>query len=111
MGERPKGKTLDRKNSDGDYALDNCCWATASEQMKGRRKGWNDGEKNHRAVLNLEQVLEIRKVWDAIPITPGNGRRQRGVTYSTIRRLAAKYGVSFGCIAKLVYKDSWNSRG
>jgi len=32
MGKRPKNKTLDRVNNDGDYTYENCRWATKIEQ-------------------------------------------------------------------------------
>lgn len=32
MGERPEGRTLDRKNVNGDYEPSNCRWATRKEQ-------------------------------------------------------------------------------
>jgi hypothetical protein len=38
MGERPDGKSLDRKNPNGNYTLRNCQWATDSEQRGNRRK-------------------------------------------------------------------------
>ena len=37
MGERPDGKTLDRKNVNGNYEKDNCKWSTATEQRNNRR--------------------------------------------------------------------------
>src|SRR6266705_4232652 len=41
MGERPEGMTLERKNNDGNYESDNCCWASRSQQMynTGRSHG------------------------------------------------------------------------
>jgi hypothetical protein len=38
MGDRPKGKTLDRIDPDLGYWPDNCCWATHSEQRLNQRR-------------------------------------------------------------------------
>jgi hypothetical protein len=37
MGERPPGKTLDRRRPAGNYTPANCRWATYSEQRRNRR--------------------------------------------------------------------------
>jgi len=93
MGIRPKGKTLDRRDSNGNYTPLNCRWASPYEQVQGRLKGFFRGEKNNQARLTAKKVKAIRKSWDH--------------TYALIRRLSIKYKVSFGCISKIVYGQTW----
>jgi len=38
MGERPKGKTIDRKENDKGYYKENCRWANSSTQALNKRK-------------------------------------------------------------------------
>jgi hypothetical protein len=37
MGERPAGRTIDRKDNAVGYWKDNCRWATSTEQTRNRR--------------------------------------------------------------------------
>ena len=54
MGVRPKGMSLERKDTNGPYSKDNCEWATPVQQARNRRNSiyieWN-GSVTHLSVI------------------------------------------------------------
>lgn len=51
MGRRPPGMTLERIDTDGNYAPGNCEWATATDQARNRRRSVYVNWKNSRVHL------------------------------------------------------------
>lgn len=57
MGEKPKGKSLDRISPNGNYMLDNCRWSIWQEQQNNTRsKGytWSDKDKKWVAQIMVD---------------------------------------------------------
>ena len=83
MGERPEGKTLDRKDNNGPYAPWNCKWSDKYEQAR------NHSNKK----LNKENVIEIKRLLKE--------------TKLYLREIAKKFGVSLHTIAAIKHNRIW----
>lgn len=66
MGDKPKGKSLDRINSNGDYSPDNCKWSSYIEQ--------NNNKRNNILVSN-----------NGVTLTLGQWAREMGINYGTLK--------------------------
>lgn len=66
MGFRPEGKTLDRKDNDGNYSKENCRWATQKEQNRNRRDNRIvefNGKRQCMAAWAEEVGLKRQTLW------------------------------------------------
>lgn len=69
MGKRPDGKTLDRKDVNGDYEPNNCHWATNLEQANNKRNTILITYRNITKPLKQwckELNINYNTVWDRL---------------------------------------------
>ena len=86
MGMRPQGATLDRfPNNRGNYAPDNCRWATRIEQSRNRAY----------VKLTMAKAEEIRKLW-----ATGNHAKSE---------LAKMFGVHTSHIHQIIENKMWKT--
>lgn len=86
MGERPKGMTLDRIDTDGDYELSNCRWSTHHTQALNRRL-------SIRNKSGYRGVCQVKKKWAAYIMSKGVNHRL-GTTFNTPEEAALAYNVA-----------------
>lgn len=58
MGPAPKGYTIDRKDVNKNYTIDNCKWSSVEEQNKNKRNNINITYNNQTKVLS-EWIQEL----------------------------------------------------
>lgn len=69
MGEKPKGKTIDRVNNDLGYSKENCEWRTHKEQCNNRRSNVIlefDGRSQNITQWAAELNIGMRTLWARI---------------------------------------------
>jgi hypothetical protein len=85
MGERPKGLTIERIDSKGNYEKSNCKWATMTENLRNRSC----------VKLDINKVGEIKKLYNSGKFTQ--------------KEIGKLYGVNQDHICRILNNKKWKN--
>ena len=89
MGERPKGTTLDRIDSNGDYCKENCRWATPKEQSMNLRT---------TNIIVYDGITDSVHGWcERLGVSASviKNNHEHGLPLGTLRRSETLYGKTY----------------
>jgi len=69
MGERPKRFSVERKDNNGNYCPENCCWETMKTQARNRRRNRiikYDGKEQCLAAWAEELCINYATLWNRL---------------------------------------------